>query len=195
MKTGPLWNSSPRRLAVLLLAVAVPPAATLVWLGLQLLQQDRSLLAQRDLERRQAAAQAAVHSLELSLAEAERRLPEGPIPEGMLRLTLSSMGVEAHPADRVLWLLVPPVMLAAETRRFAEVEALEFRGGAARWRVPLTGQARKLDIDTSHWDRFGGGDFQLHPDGRQMAFVAAAGEPGAEVWALENFLPVRSAKK
>jgi len=40
-----LWVSSSRKLAILLLVVAAPPAATLVWLGLQLLQ-DRSLDAQ-----------------------------------------------------------------------------------------------------------------------------------------------------
>jgi hypothetical protein len=37
-----LWASSSRKLAILLV-VAAPPAATLVWLGLRLLQQDRSL--------------------------------------------------------------------------------------------------------------------------------------------------------
>lgn len=36
-----------RTVTYLLLGVAVPPAVTLVWLGLQLLQQERSLLAQR----------------------------------------------------------------------------------------------------------------------------------------------------
>ena len=40
------------------LAVVVPPAVTLVWLGLRLLEQDRALAAQRALERREAALQA-----------------------------------------------------------------------------------------------------------------------------------------
>jgi hypothetical protein len=35
----------------------------------------------------------------------------------------------------------------------------------------------------------GGGGFAIHPNGRQIAFVAMAGRQGAEVWALENFLP------
>ena len=55
------------------------------------------------------------------------------------------------------------------------------------WMVPLSGQPRKLDIDMSRWVE--GGHLDIHPDGRQAAFVATAGEPGAEVWALEN-LPV-----
>jgi hypothetical protein len=51
---------------------------------------------------------------------------------------------------------------------------------------------RKLDIDTSKW---GDGRFAVHPDGRQLAFVATVGEPGAEVWALENFLPAQTGKR
>ncbi len=132
MKNERLWRGSSRRLTLLLLAVAVPPAATLVWLGLQLLQQDRSLLAQRDLERRQAVTQSAIRSLELSVAEAERRLLEGPVPEGMVRFMLSAQGVEAQPADRVLWLPVPRVTQIAEERQFAEAERLEFQGSAER---------------------------------------------------------------
>ena len=72
MRTHSLWRSNSRRLALLLLAVAVPPAATLVWLGAQLLAQERSLLAQRDLELRQVATDRARQSLERALDEAER---------------------------------------------------------------------------------------------------------------------------
>jgi hypothetical protein len=59
------------------------------------------------------------------------------------------------------------------------------------WLIRLNGQPRRLNVDTSAW--FEGGHLQLHPDGRRVAFVDAAGDPGAEVWALENFLPVRRA--
>jgi len=57
-----LPGGNPRRLTVLFLAVVAPPAAALMWLGWQLLQNDKSLGAQRDLDRRQAAALAAVRS-------------------------------------------------------------------------------------------------------------------------------------
>ena len=53
---------------------------TLVWLGWQLVLQDRSLLAQRDFERRQTATDGVVHSLQLSVAEAERHVPDGAAP-------------------------------------------------------------------------------------------------------------------
>jgi hypothetical protein len=65
-------------------------------------------------------------------------------------------------------------------------------GGAELWMAMVAGRSRKLDIDVRQWDE---GLFRLHPDGRQIAFVARAGEPGAEVWALENFLPAATAKK
>jgi len=127
-----LWRGRSRSLTLLLLAVAVPPAATLVWLGWLLLQQDRALLAQRDFERRQVAAQTAVRSLELSLAAAERVVFAGPVPEGMVRLMLSAERVDAQPADRVLWLPAMRRAELADDRRFADAERLEFQGGVDR---------------------------------------------------------------
>jgi Tol biopolymer transport system component len=55
------------------------------------------------------------------------------------------------------------------------------------WVVPMEGQPRRLNIDMSSWEE--GGHLRLSPDGRHAAFVSAAGKPGSEVWALENFLP------
>jgi signal transduction histidine kinase len=118
-----------RRLAILLLAVTVPPAMALVWLGWQLLLQDRSLLAQRDFERRQAATDAIVHSLQLSVTDAERHVLEGPVPAGMVRLLIGPAGIEAQPADRVAWL--PRAASTSEfldANSFAEAERLEFQG-------------------------------------------------------------------
>lgn len=132
MKNEPLWGRSSRKLALLLLAVAVPPAATLVWLGLQLLQQDRALLAQRDFERRQAATQTAIHSLQLSLADAERHLLEDPVPDGMVRFILTANGIQAQPADRVLWLPGPREIPPTDDGQFADAERLEFQGNAER---------------------------------------------------------------
>ncbi len=142
MSSERLWSGSSRKLAVLFLAVVAPPAVTLVWLGLQLLQQDRSLWAQRELEGRQAAALVVTHSLEQSLAEAERRLPVGPLPESVVRFTLSPLGIRADPASRVLWLPVSAPMQAAEARQFTETETVEFRGGAKRARLRYEAMAR-----------------------------------------------------
>ena len=129
--TGRFWTGNSRKLAILLLAVTLPPAATLVWLGWQLLMQDRSLLAQRDFERRQAATDAAVHSLQLAIAGAERHLLEGPVPTGMVRFHISPAGIRAEPADRVAW-LPTPAAVAVDDSRFAAAEMLEFGNDANR---------------------------------------------------------------
>ena len=70
--------------------------------------------------------------------------------------------------------------------------------GRELWLVPVTGGGpRKLDIDPGVWmeDATGGGDsgFSVSPDGRSVAFQM--GKTGAEVWALENFLPAPKAKR
>jgi Tol biopolymer transport system component len=49
------------------------------------------------------------------------------------------------------------------------------------WLVSLNGDAKRMEIEN-------GGDIRLSPDGRHVAYVGMAGNPGAEVWALENVL-------
>lgn len=127
------WLSGGRssRLAVLFLAVVVPPAVMLVWLGLELVEQDRLLWAQRGLEERQATAQLVIQSLKRALADSER-LTGPALPDGMVRFELSEKGLRADPADRLLWLPVAPVLAEAETGPFSQAEALEFRGETGR---------------------------------------------------------------
>ena len=60
----------------------------------------------------------------------------------------------------------------------------EGSGGSELWRVPLTGTPHKLAVDASSWS-----SFHLSPDSKHVAFTAQAGTPGAQIWALENFLP------
>ena len=71
------------------------------------------------------------------------------------------------------------------------------RGAAIElWIVPMfdAGAPRKIDVDTTGWLLPGGG-FAIRPGGRQIAYVGMAGKQGAEVWALENFLPAREGKR
>jgi hypothetical protein len=57
------------------------------------------------------------------------------------------------------------------------------------WLVPVSGASpRKFDVDVNNWV-LPGGAYSLDPAGHRIAFVASAGAVGAEVWALENFLP------
>ena len=60
------------------------------------------------------------------------------------------------------------------------------------WIVPLNGSPRRVNLDMHRSED--GGLAQIAPDGRHLAFVATAGEPGAEIWALENFLPAPARK-
>jgi Tol biopolymer transport system component len=56
------------------------------------------------------------------------------------------------------------------------------------WFLPIdSATPRRLDFNEGLV--LGGGGFAIHPNGRQVAFVAMAGRQAAEVWALENFLP------
>jgi signal transduction histidine kinase len=130
MRSAGLWSGGSRRLTLLFLVVLVPPALTLIWLGIRLLQQDRSLWQQRELELRQNSADAIVHSLERSLSEAENWPAGRPIPEGALRLVVSSSQVQLEPVGRALWVPVAPALPEADSRMFADAEKLEYRGEA-----------------------------------------------------------------
>lgn len=56
------------------------------------------------------------------------------------------------------------------------------------WLVPIDGgKPRRLDIDVNSWAI--GDGFRFDPAGKRVAFVSAAGNPGLEIRALENFLP------
>ena len=102
---------SSRQLAVVFLAVVLPASLTLIWLGVRLLDQDRILFQQRDLERQEAAADAVARALSQALAEADRRFARGDRVDGAVVLRPLS----PVPADP-----------------FSEAEILEFDGQPER---------------------------------------------------------------
>jgi signal transduction histidine kinase len=121
-----------RRLLILLFVVTVPPAVTLAWLGLRILQQDRDLAMRHALERREAALQAVVRSLEQSWALATRALDQDPVPAGMARLVITERGMEALPAGRLLWTPArTPAWPTTTDPRLQPIERLEFQGARA----------------------------------------------------------------
>ena len=134
-----------RRLAALLLAVVVPPAVTLAWLGVRLFELDRAMLAQRELERGQAAAQAVAGMLDQSLRRVDEALTTGAVPDGIVRLTASSRGIEVRPAEAALWLPVVPPLKVAPDRRFNDAERLEFQSSPGRALVLYEELARSSD--------------------------------------------------
>jgi signal transduction histidine kinase len=132
MRIGRPLSKSSRRLTALFLAVLVPPAVILVWLGLRLLEQDRKDGLARDFERREAAAGGIIRALDQSLADAEHWLTGDEIPDGALGLTLSASGAVDRPAGRALWLPALAPIPEAATQPFAEAEAAEFKEAGDR---------------------------------------------------------------
>jgi len=64
-------------------------------------------------------------------------------------------------------------------------EATEF------WRIPVEGgDPESLGLIMKKIERL-----SIHPDGRRIAFTAPSSGRGAEVWAMENFLPGSTADK
>ena len=105
-------GDSSHRLSLLFLAVLLPPAIALIWLGLQLLEQDRAFLAQREAARREAAADGIARALRRTLVDAERWLMDDDMPDGAARVTISSdsAAVGVHPAGRTHWVPRGPAL-------------------------------------------------------------------------------------
>jgi hypothetical protein len=138
-------NTGSRRLTLLFVIVLLPPAIVLVWLGATLLGQDRAMLAERGLDRREAAAEMITRALLESVNEAERWLSADDIPDGAVRLTRSPSSVDVHPAGRVLWTPEPPAGREAADAVFAEAERAEFDETGDRGLAQYESLARSPD--------------------------------------------------
>jgi Tol biopolymer transport system component len=80
----------------------------------------------------------------------------------------------------------------ADGRALAVTKQLDETGRWELWLVDVNGEKpRKLDINVENWMMEDG--FRFDRAGKQVAFVAAAGQPGLEIRALENFLPAAAA--
>jgi signal transduction histidine kinase len=127
------WLRSPPSLPLLLgLAVALP-AATLILLGVRLLEQDRALAGQRRAELAQGAADRAVRALEQEVAAAVRRLAEpawiviAPPAAGTVHLLITSADLRVDPPSGTAWHPAAPPLPEPPAAPFAEAEAAEFR--------------------------------------------------------------------
>jgi signal transduction histidine kinase len=127
-------SSSARRLIAMLAAVALLPSALLVWFGVRMLEQDRELVAQRDFERRQAAAPAIVASLERALSDTERELIGGRTPAGGVRLELTARTASVEPRTRAAWLPMAPHLPETPDAPFRAAETVEQRNLTAAFR-------------------------------------------------------------
>ena len=124
----------PRRLILSVLVLLLLPGAAVVWLGVQLLSQDRELEARQRDERRESTADVLAAALEQSVATSERRLRAGDMTwaaayRDTVALTLRASGVDAYPRGRLLFQPRLPAGDAGheDPGAFANGEALEYR--------------------------------------------------------------------
>ena len=124
------------RLTLLLLAVFLPPAGALVWLGLSLLAQDRDLLRQREADRREAAAETVARGLVQTLSDVERALLAA-IARGnaTVRITFHRGRISVEPTGDSLGYQPPPHCASTKAQPFQEAERDEFANRADRGRV------------------------------------------------------------
>jgi signal transduction histidine kinase len=132
------WSTTSRRLAAVFLIVLVPSAATLVWLGVQLLEQDQRLWADRDLERRETAADVIVRSMGQKLAAVDADLDAGRVPDGAVIARFGETLATVSPTSRVAWLPTMPGLPEANASVFADAEIAEFRRTGDRGRSIYT---------------------------------------------------------
>ncbi len=124
-----------RNTAILFLTVAAVSVAALVWMGARLLQQDRALETQQLAERREAAADRLVASLEQALAEEERKLADLPNPdfrpsaEGAVLLLAGAsptQEIRVWPENALVYYPVIPPGREPPVRPYADAEKSEF---------------------------------------------------------------------
>jgi hypothetical protein len=94
---------APQRLLASFVLVLLLPAAAILWLGLRLLDQDRSLESRQLQERRASACDRVTATLEQALAATERRLgslqPEGDAVE----MAFVGDHIDGQPPGRLLY--------------------------------------------------------------------------------------------
>jgi len=127
-----------KKLIALIAVITVVPLSTLLWLGWQLLSQDRLLEAHQRQQQIERAVDLVVASLQRSISVSQQRLAAATEdwPEGAVAVTFLPDGLVAQPKSRVAFLPTIPALPEAPPAAFAEGERLEFqqrdRPGALR---------------------------------------------------------------
>jgi two-component system phosphate regulon sensor histidine kinase PhoR len=125
------WLRPDRRFFISFLLVVLPPAATLVGLGVLLLEQDRALVRQRQAELLDHAADNGVHALGQELALTARLLA-GPawmlaeVPPDSVYVVLSPDRILATPPGRLPYFPAGLTLKEPPAKPFLELEAQEF---------------------------------------------------------------------
>src|SRR5689334_14805078 len=109
---------SRRRIIAFFVAVTCVPAATVLWLGVRLYQQDQRLEIQYRQERRDQAADGAVRSLQVALSE----------PALFETAPGAGAALIIYPSGPMLFRPEPAPLPEAPVELFREGEALERQG-------------------------------------------------------------------
>lgn len=137
MPRGWVRNASTRNLLTGFLLVTGVPVAALVWLGFQLVDQDRQLAAQREAERRELAAGRVISAMDQMLAAEESNLGiEAPPQPGAVRALVSST-LRVFPADAIAYAPSLPALPEAPPGTFDRAEEAEFRRGDSSQSVEI----------------------------------------------------------
>ena len=126
------WLRPPRNLFILFLAVVALPAATLLLLGVRLLEQDRALARQRQTEILEQACDRGVRALEQNLAILTKRLADpswapADIPGDSVYVVLRPDRVQATPPGRLPYYPSGQMLREPPAEPFGELESQEFR--------------------------------------------------------------------
>lgn len=132
VKTRRFWGRITQKTTFLFLAAAVMSVFALIWMGLRLMQQDRTLEVQQLEEKREAATDRIIAALEQVLSNEERKLanplttnfsPE----EDFVWISMNSEGIRVQPEKSLLYYPVVPSGNEAPSQLFADAERAEFQ--------------------------------------------------------------------
>ncbi|MCJ7681357.1 MAG: HAMP domain-containing histidine kinase [Candidatus Aminicenantes bacterium] len=133
MKTRKFWGLITQKTSVLFIAAAVMSVFALIWMGLRLVQQDRSLEVQQIAEKREAAADRIIAALEQTLTIEERKLDDpqasvfSPEQEDYFLVSMDSEGIRVWPEKTLLYYPVVPSGHEVSSRLFTDAEKAEFQ--------------------------------------------------------------------
>ncbi|MBI4909890.1 MAG: HAMP domain-containing histidine kinase [Acidobacteria bacterium] len=173
--------------------------AAMVWMGVQLLRQDRALAGQRLREQCDDAADLAVASLQQQLSRTEERLTAlsaalnsdltvaagafaNRLTAGSVLLVLGASGMDVYPERRLLFVPDAARPPSAVLALFAEADALEFRRETLRDAIAVL---RPL---TRHADRAVRAEAQL----RLARCLWKSGDPDTSLAAYRDLAQFRS---
>jgi signal transduction histidine kinase len=120
------WLNPPRMLLVLLCLLTLLSVSTMAFFGWRLLEQQRTVEAQRSQEHLEQAADRIAAIVRGELAETSERAASGLAAPGDLLLSLSPNSLEATPPGRLLYYPFPPPEPETVAQTFSEGELFEF---------------------------------------------------------------------